>query len=145
MIDYTKPIRVKKDTPGTLTVEQILSDGSAFVHIERDDRYCGGLFLFDKNGEFHAHIPVSGKPCLIQGSGLTLENVPEEKEVFVRVSSVGYPDPTSLHRTSPEGDAVASIRLKVVDGIVKSAEVVRENKEPLTRAFFAHKSFVEEI
>ena len=144
-IDYTKPVRVKNDRPGTFTVERVLKDGSAFVHIKRDERYGGGRFLFDKNGEFLAHITGSGSPNTLQGSGLALENVPEEKEVFVRVSSVGYPDPASLHRSSPEGAAVASIRLKIVDGIVKSAEVVRENKEPLTHAYFARRSIAEEI
>lgn len=144
-IDYTKPIRIKADQPGTITVQQILSDGSAFIYLERDDRYYGGQFLFDKNGKFLAHISSSGTPCIVQGSGLTLENCPEEKELFVRVSSVGYPNPTSLHRISPAGNAVASIRLKVVDGIIKSAEVVRENKEPLTHAYFGNEVRAEEI
>ncbi len=136
-IDPNKPLTFKnKAQPKNLTVDFVLPNGDIVVNLEGDERYADGRFLFNQHGEYRGCIS-NGVVTHGQGCALTLENVPDKKEIFVRVSAMDdSSSPTSLHREAPFGAGVGVIKLTVEDGIIKDATLERENKVPFNRVRF---------
>ncbi|MAD95746.1 MAG: hypothetical protein CMB99_00225 [Flavobacteriaceae bacterium] len=136
-IDPNKPLTFKNEAqPKNLTVDFVLPNGDIVVNLEGDERYADGRFLFNPHGEYRGCI-TNGVITYGQGSALILENAPEKKEIFVRVSSQDNSQlPASLHREAPFGAGVGVIKLTIEDGIIKDATLERENKVPFNRIRF---------
>ena len=135
-IDYHKPLTMTGPRGAPLNLKAVPFGNGTFHEVtwDEDDRYVSGRCLFDAEGKWVGDLRDPTSPA---GSGLTLENGPEPKEIFVRVSSMDdSSSPASLHRSAPAGAGVGVIKLTIEDGVIRATTLIRENKVPFDRVRF---------
>ena len=133
-VDYSKPIRLKDDDR-EVKVAAVTNDGFAIVTSEE---FHTNWVMFTPDGEFHSSS--NG-----QGTALKVENVPEEKKLYLRLSRFTGDIQTSVDNKPMGGTAVACIELTLNDGIVTGAELYRANEQPITHFTPIHTNERKEI
>lgn len=139
-VDYTQPIRFKCDgrpQPENVQVTPLLG-GVAVISWDKSAPWAGGKCLFDSEGKWLGDLENPGSRA---GRLLLVENMPDKKTVYIRLSAHyqnSKGEGLTLHREVPLGQAVAVLKVTLVDGIVVESEVVRANITPITKLYFGN-------
>lgn len=131
-IDHTKPLLIFAATgcQPAQPVPLIARTDEGHVIVETGHTGLGSDFRWLVFTEEGKPVRSNQGPIGLAGHGgaLRLKNAPVIEHAFIRVSgTVRHHAETSLHKCDPQGDAVASIKLTIEDGVVTGAELVRAN------------------
>lgn len=142
-IDWTKPIRLKSGNANrAVKVQHVTPDGFAIVDNDYDrpsSMRLAGWVMFKPDGTYHIGETNTA------GSALEVENVPEDKKLYLRLSTFTGPEQTSVDNQPIKGTGVACVELTLKDGIVTDASLHRANRDPITHFTPIHSDKPKEI